>query len=411
MDRITQILVAALLLPALLFSQETMTEWLPVQVDVVYLASDDLQGRETGTEGERLAAEYIARRFAQIGLKPYAAGNAATWYQPFDFVYKSNPHAEKGEDRTGKNVIGYIDNGADRTVVVGAHYDHLGMGGFGSRHLGEPAIHNGADDNASGVAGMLRIAEKLKASPARHNNYLFIAFSGEELGLYGSKYFAQHPVFSLENVNYMLNLDMVGRLNEEGVLAVNGAGTSPAWKTALEAVAPDAIQVKTNDSGIGPSDHTSFYLEDIPVLHFFTGQHEDYHKPEDDSPLVNYEGIVLVTDLIVDLIEKLDPEGELAFTKTKDEQEGRQAASFKVTLGVMPDYVYSDEGMRIDGVMEDRPAQKAGMKKGDVIVRMGEVEVKDIYDYMEGLALYKKGDKAKVVVKRGKEELTFEVEF
>ena len=406
MDRITQILVAALLLPALLFSQETMTEWLPVQVDVVYLASDDLQGRETGTEGERLAAEYIARRFAQIGLKPYAAGNAATWYQPFDFVYKSNPHAEKGEDRTGKNVIGYIDNGADRTVVVGAHYDHLGMGGFGSRHLGEPAIHNGADDNASGVAGMLRIAEKLKASPARHNNYLFIAFSGEELGLYGSKYFAQHPVFSLENVNYMLNLDMVGRLNEEGVLAVNGAGTSPAWKTAL-----DAIQVKTNDSGIGPSDHTSFYLEDIPVLHFFTGQHEDYHKPEDDSPLVNYEGIVLVTDLIVDLIEKLDPEGELAFTKTKDEQEGRQAASFKVTLGVMPDYVYSDEGMRIDGVMEDRPAQKAGMKKGDVIVRMGEVEVKDIYDYMEGLALYKKGDKAKVVVKRGKEELTFDVEF
>ena len=380
-----------------------------LRVDVVYLASDLLEGREPGKKGGELAAQYIASRFQTIGLSPLGVDGG--WFHPFDFQYNSNPHETKGgESRTGKNVVGYIDNGAEQTVIIGAHYDHLGMGMPGSSlYAGDPAIHNGADDNASGVSALLYLAEYLKNSKAKHNNYLFIAFSAEELGLVGSKKYVENPTIDLKTVNYMLNMDMVGRLNEEKVLAVNGAGTSPVWKDALSKINVDGIKVKTSDSGIGPSDQTSFYLVDIPVLHFFTGQHSDYHKPSDDSELINYEGLYDVAQFMAQLIENLDNDSKIAFTKTKDEQQ--QAASFKVTLGVMPDYVYDGEGMRIDAVLDDRPAIKAGLERGDIVVQIGDVEVKTIYDYMDGLAKFKKGDKAKVKVKRKDEVIEKEVQF
>ncbi|MEK7257124.1 MAG: M20/M25/M40 family metallo-hydrolase, partial [Bacteroidota bacterium] len=243
-----------------------------LRVDVVYLSSDLLEGRETGKPGEALAADYIASRFAEAGLMP--KGKGGTWFHPFDFKFKANPHdSVASEPRSGKNVVGYLDNGAKTTIVIGAHYDHLGLGMPGSSlHAGEPAVHNGADDNASGVACMIYLAEHLKKSKAKSNNYLFIAFSGEELGLYGSKNFTNEPTIDLKTINYMLNMDMVGRLNEEKVLAINGAGTSPVWKEELAKIAVGGIKVKTSDSGVGPSDHTSFYLKDLPVLHFFTGQ-------------------------------------------------------------------------------------------------------------------------------------------
>ena len=382
---------------------------LQLQVDVVYLASDLLQGRETGKKGERMAADYIAYRFAEIGLQPKGYGEA--WYQDFEVQYKAHPHAKETEERTARNVVGYLDNGASYTVVIGAHYDHLGHGIMGSRHTGGPTIHNGADDNASGVAGLFRLAEALAAGRATQNNYLFLAFSGEEMGLFGSKYFVKNPTINLKKVNYMLNLDMVGRLNEEKVLSVNGAGTSPDWDTLLANLSVGGISTVISESGIGPSDHTSFYLEDIPVLHFFTGQHEDYHKPEDDSELVNYKGLLLTTDYILALIEELDDEGKLPFSKTKDEQESRRPAEYKVTLGVMPDYVFQGTGMRIDGVMQGRTADNAGLKKGDIILKIGDTDVKDIYGYMEGLGAFEKGDKTVVVVKRGEEEMELEVEF
>lgn len=382
---------------------------LQLQVDVVYLASDLLQGRETGKKGERMAADYIAYRFEEIGLEP--KGYGGEWYQDFEVQYKAHPHAKETEERTARNVIGYLDNGADYTIVIGAHYDHLGHGIMGSRHTGDPAIHNGADDNASGVAGIFRLAEVLSEGKATNNNYLFIAFSGEEMGLFGSKYYVQNPTINLKKVNYMLNLDMVGRLNEEKTLSVNGAGTSPEWDGLLADLSVGGISTVVSESGIGPSDHTSFYLEDIPVLHFFTGQHEDYHKPEDDSELVNYKGLLLTTDYILALIEELDDAGKIAFTKTKDEQESRRPAAYKVTLGVMPDYVFQGTGMRIDGVMQGRTADNAGMKKGDIILKIGDTEVKDIYGYMEGLGQFEKGDKTNVVVKRGEETLELEVEF
>lgn len=387
------------------YEEEVM---LHLKVDVVYLASDLLQGRETGTEGETMAADYIISRMKAIGLSP--KGTDGTWLQPFDFKFNPNPHTEGGEDRTGKNVVGYLDNGAATTVVIGGHYDHLGNGEFGSLHAGEKDIHNGADDNASGIAAMLRIAAHLKNSEAKNNNYLFIAFTGEEMGLYGSKHYVNHPTVDLKQINYVINMDMVGRLNTQKVLAVNGVGTSPAFKETLENIKAGGIQPKLSDSGVGPSDHTSFYLKDIPVLHFFSGQHSDYHKPQDDSELVNYEGIYDISDFIIAIIENFDKNGKLAFTKTKDNTD-RKASNFKVTLGVMPDYVNTEEGMRIDAVIEGRVADKAGLKNGDVVVKMGDVEVKDIYDYMKGLAKFKPGDKTIVVVKREGKMLEKKVTF
>ena len=401
------IILALIMISSTLFAQQDQNLQ-QLQVDVVYLSSDLLAGRETGTMGEAMAAAYIAHRFDEIGLKPGADGN---WYQNFDFVFKTNPHAAEGVDRVGKNVLGWLDRGAERTVVIGAHYDHLGHGSFGSRHTGEPAIHNGADDNASGVAMMLYLAEQLVDKKDVSNNYLFIAFSGEELGLYGSKAFVRMASLDMDKINYMLNFDMVGRLNEEQVVVLNGTGTSPSWKLALEAIDKQGLSFKMNDSGIGPSDHTSFYLEDIPVLHFFTGQHNDYHKPEDDSELINYKGMYTIGTVCEDLINHLSKKGELAFTKTKDESEGRKVAKFKVSLGVMPDYVYQGEGMRIDGVLDDRPAQKAGLEKGDVIVKIGDMDIKDIYDYMEGLSKFEAGDKTTIVVMRDKKKIKSEVEF
>ncbi len=380
-----------------------------LKVDVVYLASDYLEGREAGTAGEQLAAEYIAWRFAELGLQP--GGRNGAYFHDFDFDYRTNPHAAAAEKRNGRNVVGLIDNGAPTTVVIGAHYDHLGLGNTSSLHAGEPAIHNGADDNASGIAALLFLAEQLKSGKAKNNNYLFLAFSAEELGLVGSKKWVADPTLDLGAVNYMLNMDMVGRLNAQKVLAVNGVGTSPAWKPALEAVRVGGITTQTTESGIGPSDHTSFYLQNIPVLHFFTGQHREYHKPADDAHLVNYEGLLSVSEYILALIQRLDGQGKLAFTKTRDEDEKREVASFKVSLGVMPDYVHAGKGMRVDAVIEGRPGAKAGMKDGDIIIGIGNMEVTDIYTYMEGLSKFKAGDKTQVKVKRGEEELTLDVEF
>lgn len=391
------------------FDQQKM---LDLQVDVIYLASDLLEGRETGEPGEQLAADYISSRYREIGLEPKGTEG---WEQAFPFTEMVNPHATpsvKPESGIGKNVVGYLDNKAPTTIIIGAHYDHLGLGGSGSLHAGEKEVHNGADDNASGIAAMLKIALELKQSAsAKKNNYLFIAFSGEEKGLFGSKYYANNPTIDLKTVNFMFNMDMVGRLNEEKVLAIAGAGTSPVWHPILNETHIADIVIKSSDSGIGPSDHTSFYLKDLPVLHFFTGQHSDYHKPGDDSHLINYEGIYEVSDLMVSIIERLNTGEKIAFTKTKDDNGDKKISKFKVTLGVMPDYVYTGEGMRIDGVLSGRVAEKAGLKNGDIVMKIGEVEVKDIYSYMDGLSLFKKGDKTKVVVKRGEEMVTKEVTF
>lgn len=380
-----------------------------LQKDIAYLASDDLEGRETGKAGAQKAAEYIAERLATLGLR--AMGDEGTFFQEFAIsqLDPHNPHVTASVVR-GKNVVGFLDKGADHTIVIGAHYDHLGYGGFGSLYMGgEPQIHNGADDNASGVAGLLHLADVCRTNfPG--NNFLFIAFAGEERGLLGSNYFVKNPTIELASVNYMLNMDMIGRLKEEKVLAINGVGTSPQWTPALDAISIGGISVMPSESGVGPSDHTSFYYEGIPALHFFTGQHEDYHRPTDDTERINFDGMQSVLQFIFALIQELEDDAKLTFQETQDDQQTMRS-DFKVTLGVMPDYLYSGKGMRIDGVRPDRPAAVAGLQKGDIVMKMGDVEIVDMMGYMEALGQFAPGQKIKVVLDRDGKEMEKEVTF
>jgi len=316
--------------------------------------------------------------------------------------------------RTGHNVVGYIDNKAPATVILGAHFDHLGYGEDGNSMLrtGEKLIHNGADDNASGTAALIELAKLLSTSKAKHNNYLFIAFSGEELGLFGSKYFTEHPTIDLQSTTYMINMDMVGRLNDSTkALTIGGYGTSPQWSSVINPKDKKIpFVIKLDSSGAGPSDHTSFYRKDIPVLFFFTGQHKDYHRPTDDADRINYEGEMLVINYVNNIITTLNKQdSRLSFTKTRETQ--MSTTSFKVTLGIMPDYTFDGAGVRADGVTDGRPAARAGLKTGDIILQLGENKVTSLETYMQALNKFSKGDKTKVKFKRGSELKEADLEF
>jgi len=404
------IYVIALALLLVSCKTETPVKEVSMKEDVTFLASDSLKGRRTGTEYERKAAKYLAQRFEDLGIDPKGTDG---YFQEFTFKDKTNPHEdityvknEGDSTTTAVNVVGYVNNKAENTIVIGAHYDHLGMGGEGSLHRGkENEIHNGADDNASGVAIMLHLIKELQGKNT-NNNYLFIAFSGEEIGLLGSNYYVKNPTIDTKKVNYMINMDMVGRLNDERAIAIYGVGTSPKFSQTLFANNKD-FKITEKESGVGPSDHTSFYLADMPVLHFFTGQHEDYHRPGDDIEKINFEGMEDITQYLVAIITDLDDEGRLDFRKTKNESE--ETPDFKVTLGVVPDYLYDGKGMRIDGVSEDKPAQGAGMQKGDVVVKVGEYVIEDMMSYMKSLSKFEKGQKTMVTVERDGEALELEV--
>lgn len=513
-----------------------------IKSHVSYLADDKLQGRRAGSAGEQLAADYISKQFAAIGLTPKAENG---WIQTFPiyegrdysagsylfingteiskdnyFVHplspdkmleampsialkeadvpwfldledeqeanQNNPHfdlesdivektkaaatkgatamilyndssftynrKQKGEklpipvfvlaksvsdkylkdetapveikmkasfkdiERSGKNVIGYIDNKAPLTIVLGAHFDHLGYGEDGNSMIrsGAPQIHNGADDNASGTAGLIELGRMLvaKKEKTKTANYLLIAFSGEELGLFGSKYFTEHATVPLNTISYMVNMDMIGRLNDSTHgLSIGGYGTSPAWAgsfTNLSAAKP--FTIKFDSSGTGPSDHSSFYRKDIPVLFFFTGTHSDYHKPSDDADKINAAGEYRILQLVYQVIQQTATDSKLAFTKTREQQMGT-GTRFSVTLGIMPDYSFSGTGVRVDGVSDGRPAKKAGLLAGDVIIQLGETATPSIEEYMQALGKFKKGDKTVVKYKRAETEMSAPVEF
>lgn len=327
--------------------------------------------------------------------------------------------AIEDKKRTGSNVVGYLDNGAAHTVVLGAHFDHLGQGEDGNALVRMPgtAVFNGADDNASGTAALIELARLLKAAGLRQHNYLFIAFSGEELGLFGSKYFVEHPTIDLSKVSYMINMDMIGRLKEKAsVVTIGGYGTSPAWAAAFNQsgrnkIYTGPITFRFDSSGTGPSDHTSFYRKNIPVLFYFTGLHEDYHMPTDDADKINYTGGMHIVKHIFSLLQTLERTPQkMAFTPTREAQV-TTTASFSVTLGIMPDYTFSGAGVRVDGVSEGRPAQKAGLHEGDVIVQLGNHKVTSIETYMQALSQFKKGEKTTVQFNRSNERKTAAIEF
>lgn len=318
----------------------------------------------------------------------------------------------KDKKRTGHNVVGFLNNHAAQTVVLGAHYDHLGYGeDKNSLYAGStPMIHNGADDNASGTAALIALGKKIRKSASKKYNYLFVAFSGEELGLYGSKYFTDHSPVSMKDINYMINMDMVGRLNDSTKgLTIGGYGTSPAWSEVVK-TNDSYFTIKLDSSGTGPSDHTSFYRKDIPVLFFFTGTHSDYHKPSDDADKINYNGQLRIINYIYDIVQWAEGKDKLVFSKTREAASSGKS-SFKVSLGIMPDYTFSGVGVHVDGVSEGKAAQKAGIKTGDIIIQLGPHPVTDVQEYMKVLGKFEKGDATTVKLKRGTEELELKVQF
>ncbi len=373
--------------------------------EVNYLSSDELMGRKTGTEHEKIAARYIANIFKKYDLSP--KGDSG-FFQNFNAKIRSNPHSDSISKKiTGVNVIGYLNNNSKETIIIGAHYDHIGYGDFGSLHDGESEIHNGADDNASGVSIMINLVKELNKYD--HYNYLFIAFSGEEYGLFGSSYYAKNPTIELENVKFMLNFDMVGRLNKENQLAINGVGTSTYWQALLDSSNSFDFDLKLSSSGSGGSDHTSFYLQNIPVLHFFTGQHEDYHKPSDDADKINFEGMYKILIYVKSIIINSQEITDFDFKETASDES--RPPKFSVTLGVMPDYLFDGEGMRIDGVSKNKTASKYGIKKGDIVITMGEFEIVDMMSYMKALSRFNKGDSTRIGLNRDNKIIELDVVF
>lgn len=310
------------------------------------------------------------------------------------------------------NVAGFLNNNARFTVVIGAHYDHLGYGQFeGSLHVGKPAIHNGADDNASGVAALLEIARQLTSyhkNPAF--NYVFVAFSGEEEGLLGSSHFVQKGLVDLSRVSYMINLDMVGRLNEEGKLFLSGTGSAQEWEKILHGLNCGQLNIEKDPSGDGPSDHMSFNQQGIPVLHFFTGSHSDYHKPSDDVERINFKGIGRIIGYLLTIVNGSNEFQHLTYVKTKS-KENKETPRFNVTLGILPDYAFEGPGVKVQGVTDGKPASKAGILANDIVIKMGGIPISDIYGYMGALGSFRPGQTADVIVNRDGKEVSLKVTF
>ncbi len=314
------------------------------------------------------------------------------------------------EELISRNVAGYIDNGAEYTVVIGGHFDHVGWGSRGSRTPDANAIHYGADDNASGTAGVIEAARYINASGDFGNyNYIFMGFGAEEKGLIGSRYFTDSDAYDMEKINYMFNLDMIGRL-EDNNLTLIGTGSSPEWDGLIDSHAPGHFNIRKSPGGRGGSDHTSFYVKDIPVIFFFTGIHDDYHTPADTPDKINYEGARQILDLMLDMVRTLEGRDRLAFSAAPESEPSRTRAD-GVTLGLMPDHTFQGEGLKVLSVSDNRPAKRAGIEDGDVIIRINDMEVKEIQTYMEALGRLSEGDRANVTVMREENEHTLEVEL
>ena len=401
---------------------------------IEYLASDKLEGRRTGTAGATAAAAYISNQFAKLHLKPGSRSTSgkADYLQPFPYGKGSDPVV------TGYNVIGRLEGRDKRlrneAIVIGAHYDHLGHGGKGSGSLmpDSTEIHHGADDNASGTAAVIELARQFTREKSNKRTIIFVAFSGEEEGLFGSKYFVNNPVFPLENIVAMINLDMVGRLHDNK-LTIGGIGTASEWKNLVEkkntgesTVTPLALSsnmrlkpaaspaynfvLGLSEDGFGPSDHSSFYTKKIPVLFIFTGTHLDYHKPSDTADKINYTGEANIISYVAAITRAIDQnQTRPTYTVAKVTAPTGGRSGFNVTLGTIPSYTDSTDGMVIDGVRDDSPASRAGLKANDKIIKLAGKDVNNVQDYTDILGTLKAGEEYEIVVRRGTETLKFKI--
>jgi len=318
------------------------------------------------------------------------------------------------ERRTTANVIGKLPGSdpqlKEQAVIIGAHYDHLGRNSEGALDPEkEGEIHNGADDNASGTAGVLELAQCFAAPEKRpRRSLIFMAFSGEELGLLGSAHYVNHPAFPLEQTIAMINMDMIGRM-KDSALVVQGVGTAPQWQPLIERLhQPPQFKLSLKKEGPGPSDHSSFYQKNIPVLFFFTNQHEDYHRVTDDAEKVNVEDEARILRFIAGLVTEIaNQDSSLHFTKAESQQPA--VRGFRVSVGTVPDYAAEVEGMKLSGVRQGSPAEKAGLQSGDIIIKFGKFEIKNVYDYTYALGEFSPGQKVPIVVKRGQQTVTLTV--
>ena len=314
------------------------------------------------------------------------------------------------------NVIGVLE-GSDpvakkETIVIGAHYDHLGRGGSGSLAQRAGEIHHGADDNASGTAGMLELARLFTSQrPRPKRTIVFVGFGGEEEGLLGSNYYVNHPFTPLTNTVAMINMDMIGRMKDRK-LVIGGVGTAKEWRDIIAKGTADSnrsFSLTLNEDGYGPSDHSSFYGKQVPVLFFWTGTHTDYHKPTDTWDKINYADQARVLDLVAYIVREVDStEKRLTYTTAKTEATPR-TGGFRVYLGTIPSYAESNDGLLIDGVRDDSPAAKAGLKAGDRIVKIGTRDIKNVYDYTYALGEMKAGEEYVVEVVRGTDRLSLKI--
>ncbi|NSW94672.1 MAG: M20/M25/M40 family metallo-hydrolase [Bacteroidales bacterium] len=320
------------------------------------------------------------------------------------------------KEATSRNVVmllpGEDEKLKNEYIIIGAHYDHLGMGGQGSssRAADTTGVHHGADDNASGVSLMIELAEKFAKNKDTHKrSLLFIAFSAEEMGLIGSKYFAENPIIDLSKVNAMINLDMVGRLMDDSILQIGGVGTAERFKDfVLENTDTTGIKITFTEEGYGPSDHSSFYGKNIPVLFFSTGAHQDYHTPADTYDKLDYKGMVSISDRVFKLASALaNSTQRLSFRESGPIQgTGRTVRMRGVTLGIMPDFAGNvKNGLRADFVTPGKPAALGGMKKGDIITSINGMTVNNIQDYMFRMSQLKHGQTISVEVLRDNKKI------
>jgi hypothetical protein len=300
------------------------------------------------------------------------------------------------------NVLGYLPATVKtkETLVLGAHWDHLGTGIEGSLAEKWDQVHPGADDNASGVAGMLELARELSKLPSRKRNILFMAFAAEELGGLGSAYFTKNATPPIEDLVAMINLDMIGRLRDKK-LVINGSGTSSFWKDAATASNIDGLTLSFFEDGYGASDHSNFYAHGIPVLFFFTGAHGQYHLPDDKPDTLNYEGEASIVALVKRVMVKLlDLPARPDYIKTEASGPSGGGRNFQVYVGTVPDFTEETKGFKVLSVRAKSPAESAGIKAGDLMVQLGEKKIENIYDYTYALQDYKPGQTVNVTVIR-----------
>jgi len=324
-------------------------------------------------------------------------------------LVQSQNKFEKNE-RTGHNVVAWINNNSSTTVVFGAHYDHLGF--HTNIFNTDTVVFNGADDNASGTALLIELSKIIQNSTFNNHNYLFIAFSAEEKGLFGSKAFLNQNLIADSTIIAMINFDMVGRMSEkESKLNILGVGTALEWDSIITSAYSGPIHINKSVSGVAGSDQMSFYLKNIPVLFFITGMHEDYHKPSDDADKINANGMAEILEIALGINEKLNGLSHLNFNRNDSSNIKRGKRQGGVSLGVIPDHAWDGEGMRIDVVFENRPAFNAGLIKEDIVIKIDDNVISDIMSYMKALSTYKNGDKAKITYLRNQIENTVEVVF